>query len=187
MSDNLNNPDLLIVNVPRCMIQGGLTNDEYGKIDYRLLHNYLTGYAKKWKGCQDVGADSKFTDICNGNFYSEGKRIHPKDYIDIKPSRDTGANRKFNKDNLEKALDKNDAYYYYDAEFINDHQIRFKIYWCPIRIVKHVYSNKGNGKGRINQVKKNLIEPYFNNITPTEWNINFPPPSSPQPQDQASS
>jgi len=187
MSDNLNNPDLLIVNVPRCMIQGGLTNDEYGKIDYRLLHNYLTGYAKKWKGCQDVGADSKFTDICNGNFYSEGKRIHPKDYIDITPSRDTGANRKFNKDNLEKALDKNDAYYYYDAEFINDHQIRFKIYWCPIRIVKHVYSNKGNGKGRINQVKKNLIEPYFNNITPTEWNINFPPPSPPQPQDQASS
>jgi hypothetical protein len=185
MSNNLNNPDLLIVNVPRCMIQGGLTNDEYGKIDYRLLHIFTTGYAKKWKGCKDIGADSRFTDICNRDFKSEGKRYHNTDYIEITPSRDIGADRKFNKDNLEEALDLNDAYYFYKAEFINDHQIRFKIYWCPIRIVKQVYSTKGNGKGRINQVKKNLIEPYFNNITPTEWNI--PPPSLQQPQDQASS
>lgn len=171
---NFNKPDLLILNISRLLIQGGLTNEQYGKIDYRLLHVFPTAYTKKWKECKDVGSDSKFTDIQNNNNdKAEGKRIKNKqNFIDITPSRDTGADRKFNNERLQEALTLNKAYYFYEAEFKCKDIITFKIYWCPIDIIKKVYEEKGNGKGRIYKVYKNLFEPYFGEITPTVWDIN---------------
>jgi hypothetical protein len=167
---HLNKPDILIINLPRIYIQGGLSNEEYGKIDYRLLHIFPTSYTKKWKHCKDVGADSKFTDIQQADFKAEGKRIEKKNYVDLTPSRDTGADRNFNRENFDSALALNQAYYFYEAEFIDEHIIKITVYWCPINIVKTVYETHGNGKGKINQVKKNLIAPYFTDITPTIWN-----------------
>ena len=134
------------------------------------MHIFPTSYTKKWKHCKDVGADSKFTDIQQADFKAEGKRIEKKNYVDLTPSRDTGADRKFNRENFDSAIAINQAYYFYEADFIDEHIIQLTVYWCPINIVKTVYETHGNGKGKINQVKKNLIAPYFTDITPTIWN-----------------
>lgn len=171
----LSKPDILNVFVPRLLIQGGLSNEEYGGIDYRLLHKFITGYTKRWKKCKDVGPDSKFTDISAGDFKCEGKRIQCKGYIDIRPSIDTGGKRKFNPENLNSALALNQAYHFYEAEFIGEHTIKFTVYWCPIDILKKVYQEHGK-KGKINQAKKHLFEPYFKDIVPTVESANPPLP-----------
>ena len=174
----LSKPDILNVFVPRLLIQGGLSNEEYGRIDYRLLHKFATSYTNRWKNCKDVGPDSKFTDISVGDFKCEGKRIDSKGVIEITPSRDTGAERKFNPENLNSALALNQAYHFYEAEFIGEHTIKFTVYWCPIDILKKVYQEHGKN-GVIRKAKKHLFEPYFKDIVPTVQSANPPLPHEP--------
>ena len=105
------NIDRLYVTVPRLYIQGGNTNEDFGKniYDWRLQHHYPTTYVCNWKKYENK--DEKFYDIMN----VEGKKAEGKnmtDGITLTPSRDTGANRKFDEENLNKCLNTNNHYFF---------------------------------------------------------------------------
>ena len=136
----------------------------------KRLHHIVTTHTINWIDGISAGPDSKFTDIDKNGSKYEGKNLKDNN-VNLTPSCNTGAGRSFNEENLNTAMNLNRAYYFYDAEYINEEIIQFKIYWCPINILKKVYQNHGNGKGTINRANKYLIEPYFTDVVPTIWDI----------------
>ena len=145
--------DRLTIKLSRTTIQGGLKNEEFDShnlTDWRLQHHIATDYIKLWKNYGKVSDDSKFTDIQSindPNLKAEGKKM--TDGVSLCPSRDTGANRSFSEENLQKCLEINDHYYLYDRGEITDTTIEFIIYWIPINLIKLWYLKRGNKKGKI--------------------------------------
>jgi len=165
--------DRLIVNVSRNLIQGGLTNDEFGDniTDWRLQNHLPTTYVKKWKDFTDIKRDAKFTDLQNINnnkIKAEGKNV--TDGVNLSPSRDVGSGRNFNQTNLLKCFEINDYYYLYDRENITEETIDIVIYWIPIKQIKLWYNKHGNKKGKITNIniKKCFAECKFND---TIWKM----------------
>jgi hypothetical protein len=153
----------LTVKINRKTIQGGLTNEEFDEhdlIDWRLQHNFPTNYVKIWKGYEKVGDDSKFTDIRSKEdptLKAEGKKMTGG--VTLSPSRDTGAGRSFNEDNLNQCFEMNNHYFLYDRGNIDEITIEFIIYWISIDIIKKWYEESGNRKGVISFKKlKNHID-----------------------------
>ena len=150
----------LNLKIHRKYLQGGLTNTEYdvkNLTDWRLQHHIITDYVKIWKNYEKVGNDSKFTDIQSKNdttMKAEGKKM--TDGVTLCPSRDVGAGRKFNNENLQECFSINKHYFLYDRKNINDEFIEFTVYWIPIDIIQKWYNENGNSKGKIS--KNNLLK-----------------------------
>lgn len=141
--------DQLTVRINRKTIQGGLTNEEFGNNlnDWRLQHHIPTRYVCIWKRYRELGRDAKFSDIiskeCDNK--AEGKKMTGG--VTLCPSRDTGANRSFNNDNLCSCFDTNSHYYLYDRCNITDTTLDFTILWVPINTIRDWYDRCGsNGK-----------------------------------------
>lgn len=171
MASEENKIDKLTIKIPRKLIQGGLTNEEFDPKclrDWRLQHHIPTNYAMKWKNFEKVGNDSKFTDIrskMDKTIKAEGKKLTGG--VVLCPSRDTGANRQFNQNNLDECFEINSFYFLYDRENITNETIDFIVYWIPIDIIKKWYCEYGNGKGKITFTN---LKKCFENIKFNETN-----------------
>jgi len=147
----------LIYKILRSSIQGESSNEEYPESllrDYRLMYQHPTLKVKKWKNFESAGRDSKFTDLKKDDIFAEGKCISKDRGVTFKPSVDTGANRSFSQENLEKCFEKNAFYFLYEICEITDIDVTFEIYWIPILIIKDIYNKFGkNGSISYNKFK----------------------------------
>ena len=151
--ENIKSIQKLRITISRASIQGGMTNEEYGSNDlhdWRLQHHIPTSYTKIWKNLKTIKRDSKFSDLVDseGN-KSEGKKFTKE--VALCPSRDQGAGRSFNQDNLDTCLSQNSHYFLYDRGEITDTTIDFNVYWIPIKDIIDWYKKLGNGKGKITE------------------------------------
>lgn len=143
------------IRIERLLVQGGLTNDEFGTeeyYDYRFVHRFATKNFMKIQGSMnDPKKDSKFHDlVCKetGN-KSEGKRLKPKSGVCFAPSVDVGAGRKVDKTNIQKCFDTNSSYYLYTTTCLDDTFWELTVRWVPIEMIKKWYSKYANNSGSI--------------------------------------
>lgn len=160
----------LKVTISRNSIQGGLTNEEFDPKeleDWRLQHHIPTRYTKIWKKLRTIKRDSKFSDLVdNDGNKSEGKKFTKE--VALCPSRDQGAGRSFNQENLDTCLSQNSHYFLYDRGEITDTTINFNIYWIPIKDINIWYTKYGNGRGKISEKNiRKCLEEY--EIIETYW------------------
>ena len=147
----------LVYKVERSTIQGGFSNDEYPieyLRDFRKVHHFPSLAAKRWKKLHLEMNDSKYYDgIGEDGCKAEGKRYTEKDGVSFVPSRDTGADRKFNPENLEECFKTNSFYFLYTVADITDEHVVFHILWIPITTIREWYETYGNKKGCITATK----------------------------------
>jgi hypothetical protein len=140
-----------VLKISRKCIQGGFSNEQYPEKflrDYRLLHHYPSLAICAKFGCRLNNNDSKFYDAINErDEKAEGKTC--ANGVTFTPSRDTGANRAFNADNLEQCFTINSYYFLYEVSKIDREYVTFDIYWVPISIIRSWYEQFGNKHGRI--------------------------------------
>jgi len=139
----------------RSSIQGGIPNERYPESllrNSRLTHHIPTDAIKVLKNYEDDGTDSPYTDITKDGICAEGKTVNPKTGVNLSPSRDTGANRSFSQENLNKCFEKNSFYFLYETTIITATHVTFEIYWIPIAIVRDMYEKHGK-KGRVTYKK----------------------------------
>lgn len=143
-----------VLHINRRLVQGGFSNDEYPidyLKDYRKMHHYPSLAICKLKNFTLKLKDTKFYDAVNEetNEKAEGKNCGGS--VSFVPSRDTGANRTFNEENLKKCFETNRYYFLYAVHEITDTYVTFYIYWVPIHIICEWYEKFGNGKGCISK------------------------------------
>jgi hypothetical protein len=156
----------LVLTIARTTIQAGIPNEEYPVsylYDSRLTHHIPTHFAMKWKGYEKLkNSDSKFFDCVsseNKEKKAEGKVINKKRGVNLSPSRDTGANRKFSQKNLDDCFEINSYYFLYETVEHTDLTLTFHIYWVPVHTIKEWYDTHGrNGTISYNNIKACITE-----------------------------
>ena len=141
--------------IERESVQGGLTNEEFGKDDYndyRFVHRYATKYfIRICPGLEDPKRDSKFHDAVETNTGKkfEGKKLKQGDGVCFAPSVNIGAGRKMDKANIQKCFEMNSYYYLYTTTGLDDKVWELTIRLVPIELIKVWYGKYANASGTI--------------------------------------
>jgi hypothetical protein len=135
-----------VLKVSRTSIQAGIPNNDYPiehLTDYRLVNHIPQHAMLKLKGFTRAPRDAHFHDAVCGDQKAEGKCINQKG-VNFNPSRNTGAERHFVQEHLDRCFDLNNFYFLYEIAGFDDTYLTFNIYWVPIETIRAWYATCGN-------------------------------------------